>query len=200
MKNTRNSSGKNSRYEIRIAGSGGQGIVLAGIILAEAAILDGRYVAQSQSYGPEARGGNSISEVILSDIEVDYPRALELDLLITLTQEACDRNLPDMKAEGLVVVDSDLVQRVLWGKLANLPFEQIAQGVGEERAINMAALGAVAAFCPDVSRRSLARVITKRLPSGKVTANLSAFDEALKAARKLKGRLKSVVTEEEYEI
>ena len=200
MKNTRNSPTINSRYEIRLAGSGGQGIVLAGIILAEAALLDGRYVAQSQSYGPEARGGNSTSEVILSDVEIDYPEALELDLLVALTQEACDRNLPDVKAEGLVIVDSNLVHRVLWGKLATLPFGQIAQGMGEERAINMAALGAIASFCPGVSRGSLAKVIAKRLPSGKVKANLMAFDEALKAARNLKGSLKSAGPKEEFEI
>jgi len=93
MKNAINSSEKNSRYEIRIAGSGGQGIVLAGIILAKAAILDGRYVVQSQRYGPEMRGGKSISEVIVSDMGIDYPRVLKLDLLIALTQAACDQNI-----------------------------------------------------------------------------------------------------------
>ena len=200
MKNARNFSQKNSRYEIRIAGSGGQGIILAGIMLAEAAILDGRYVIQSQSYGPEARGGSSLSEVILSDIEIDYPRALELDLLVALTQEACDRNLLDLKTEGLVVVDSDLVHRVLWGKVASLPFRQIAQGVSEERAINMAALGAVVSFCPCVSRGSLAKVMAKRLPSAKVAANLLAFDETLKLAQTLRGKLKSVDSKEEFEI
>ena len=203
MKNTKNFSDKNSRYEIRISGSGGQGIVLAGIILAEAAILEGRYTVQSQNYGPEARGGTSTSEVILSDAEIDYPRALELDLLIALTQDACDKNLPDMKAEGLVVVDSDLVHRVLWGKLAPLPFTRIAQGVGEKRAINMAALGALAAFCPSISPDSLSKVIATRLPPAKVSANLLAFDKALKLAHNLSKSLKSAESAEakdEFEI
>ena len=200
MKNTGNFSEKNLRYEIRIAGSGGQGIILAGIMLAEAAILDGKFVAQSQSYGAEVRGGNSVSEIILSDVEIDYPRASELDLLVALTQEACDRNLPDLKSEGLVIVDSELVHRVIWGKVASLPFWQIAQGVGEERAINMAALGAIVSFCPSVSRDSLANVMAKRLPSIKVAANLLAFDEALKLAQSLRGRLKSVDTKDEFEI
>ncbi|MCK5654455.1 MAG: 2-oxoacid:acceptor oxidoreductase family protein, partial [Dehalococcoidia bacterium] len=146
------------------------------------------------------RGGNSVSEVILSDVEIDYPRASELDLLVALTQEACDRNLPDLKSEGLVIVDSELVHRVIWGKVASLPFWQIAQGVGEERAINMAALGAIVSFCPSVSRDSLARVMAKRLPSTKVAANLLAFDEALKLAQSLRGRLKSVDTKDEFEI
>ena len=200
MMHKRNLSGKNSRYEIRIAGSGGQGIILAGIILAEAAILDGKYVTQSQNYGPETRGGTSVSEVILSDMEVDYPKAMELDLLVALTQEACDRNLPDMKRDGLVVVDSDLVQRVLWGRLATLPFQQIAQKAGEERAINMAALGAIAAFSTEISSASLKRVMAKRLPSAKVAVNRRAFGQALKIARNLRKGLKSAGTEEEFEI
>ena len=200
MKSTGNSNEKNSRYEIRIAGSGGQGIILAGIMLAEAAILDGRHVAQSQIYGPETRGGNSIAEVVLSDTEIDYPRALALDLLVALTQEACERNLPDMKMTGLVIVDSDLVNGVLWGRAISLPFGQIAERAGEPRAVNMAALGAIASFCPGISRRSLSRVMAERLPPDKVPANLLAFDEALKLARKLKGSLRTVETKEDLEI
>jgi 2-oxoglutarate ferredoxin oxidoreductase subunit gamma len=199
MKNKRNLSDKNSRYEIRIAGSGGQGIVVAGIILAEAAILDGRYAAQSQSYGPSVRGGPSISEIILSDMEIDYPRVLELDTLVALTQEACDRHLLDLKTDGLVIVDSDLVQRVVWEKVVSLPFQRIAQGVGEKRAINMAALGAVVAFCPSASRSSLATVMARRLPSAKVV-NLMAFEEALKLAHNLRGSLKFVDARDEFEI
>ena len=200
MKSTRNSPGKKAKYEIRIAGSGGQGIILAGIMLAEAALLDDIYVAQSQSYSPETRGGNSIAEVILSDIEIDYPRALELDLLVALTQDACDRNLPDVKEEGLVIVDSDLVHRVLWGRVVSLPFGQIAQSAGEPRAINTAAIGAIASFCPNISRNSLAKVMAKRLPSARVAANLLAFDKSLKLAHKLKGSLRVVETKEEFEI
>jgi len=193
---------KSSRYEIRIAGSGGQGIISAGIMLAEAAILDGKYVAQSQIYGPETRGGNSIAELILSDTEIDYPQALELDLLVALTQEACDRNLPDMKADGLVIVDSDAVRRVLWEKLIPIPFQQIAQKASEERAVNVAALGAIVPFCPVISRQSLVKAITKRMPSTKLTASLLAFDEALKVAQRFKSRLESAPerAKEEFEI
>ena len=169
-------------------------------MLAEAASLDGRHVAQSQSYGPEARGGNSVSEVILSDREIDYPRAIELDILVALTQEACDRNVPYLKEEGLVIVDLDLVKRIIWGKIARLPFCQIARGVGEERAINMAALGAIVSFCPGVSRGSLTRVMAKRLPSAKVAANLLAFDEVQKLAHNLRGSLRFANTKEEFEI
>jgi 2-oxoglutarate ferredoxin oxidoreductase subunit gamma len=200
MKSVTDSSGENLRYEIRIAGSGGQGIVLAGIMLARAAILDGRFVAQSQSYGAETRGGNVISEVIISGGEIDYPRVLKLDLLVALTQTACDQSMSDMKAEGLVVVDSELVRGVIWGKVVRIPFRQIAQKVGEERAINTAALGAIAVLCPVISPDSLARVLAETLPPHKVGANRLAFEEASKAAQNLRESLESVDIKEAFEI
>jgi len=200
MSSTNASSVKSPRFEVRIAGAGGQGIILAGIMLAEAGIVQDLYVAQSQSYGPETRGGNSISEVILSDTEIDFPQSTELDVLIALTQVACDRNLPDMKEDGLVIVDSDAVQRVLWEKIVSIPFAQIARKAGEERAINVAALGSLVPFCPLINHRALTGAITNRLPSAKLEANLQAFDKALQFARRLKGRLKYAVTTEEYEI
>jgi len=191
---------KSQRYEIRIAGAGGQGIILAGIILAEAGIIQDLYVAQSQKYGPETRGGNSISEVILSDTEVDFPQSTELDVLIALTQLACDRNLPDMKEGGLVIVDSDEVQRVLWEKTISIPFEEIARKVGEERAVNIAALGSLVPLCPLIDRRALTKAIANRLPPAKLEVNLQAFDKALRFARRFKGRLKDAATTEEYEM
>ncbi len=200
MNNTKTSSLKSQRYEIRIAGAGGQGIILAGIILAEAGIIQELHVAQSQKYGPETRGGNSISEVILSDTEVDFPQSTELDVLIALTQLACDRNLPDMKEGGLVIVDSEAVQRVLWEKTISIPFGEIARKVGEERAINIAALGSLVPFCPLIDRRALTGAIANRLPPAKLEVNLQAFDKALGFARRLKGRLKDAVITEEYEM
>jgi 2-oxoglutarate ferredoxin oxidoreductase subunit gamma len=200
MNNTKVSSPKSQRYEIRIAGAGGQGIILAGIILAEAGIIQDLHVAQSQKYGPETRGGNSISEVILSDKEVDFPQSTELDVLIALTQLACDRNLPDMKEGGLVIVDSEAIQRVLWEKTISIPFEEIARKVGEERAVNIAALGSLIPFCPLIDRRALTKAIAIRLPPAKLEVNLQAFDKALGFARRLKGRLKDAVITEEYEM
>ena len=202
MSNTAVSSTKKSRYEVRIAGAGGQGIILAGIMLAEAGIIQDLYVAQSQSYGPETRGGNSISEVIFSSTEIDFPKSTELDVLIALTQLACDCNLPDMKEDGLVIVDAEAVQRVLWEKIISIPLSEIARKTGEERAVNVAALGSLVPFCPLINRQSLTRAITNRLPAAKLEANLEAFDKAMEAASRLQGRLKSGGTtgEEEYEI
>ncbi len=80
-----------NRYEIRLAGSGGQGLILAGVILAEAAgLYDGKFVCQTQSYGPAARGGASMAEVVISDSEIDYPKAVHPDVLLAMNQKSLD--------------------------------------------------------------------------------------------------------------
>lgn len=183
MKNMQSSSNNGSRFEVRIAGSGGQGVILAGIILAEAATLDGRYAAQSQTYGAEARGGMSRADVVLSDAEIDYSWGLEFDILVALTQEGYDQNIAAVKPEGMVLVDSDLVQRTLHSKTHSLPFRQIAKDLSEERAVNMAALGAIAAFCPYVSRESIAAIMTIKIPPSRVEINLRAFDQCMQSAQ-----------------
>ncbi len=89
------------RYELRLAGKGGQGMVLAGQILATAAaVYDGKEAVQSQSYGPEARGGASKSEVIIANEPIDYPKVISADLLLVMSQEACDTYYYDLKPEG----------------------------------------------------------------------------------------------------
>lgn len=102
-----------NRYEIRLSGSGGQGLIVAGIILAEAAgIHDGKYVCQTQSYGPEARGGASKAEVVISEEEIDYPKAIKPDVLLAMNQKACDAYFFDMKPDGMLVVDSTFVKQL----------------------------------------------------------------------------------------
>src|SRR4030065_737676 len=101
------------RTEIRLAGEGGQGLILAGVILAEAAaIYDGKQVIQTQSYGPEARGGASKAEVVIGDGEIDYPEVIHADVLVALSQEACDRYAANVKKNGLLIVDEEKVGRV----------------------------------------------------------------------------------------
>lgn len=159
-------------------------MILAGIMLAEATTLEGKYAAQSQTYGPEARGGSSRSDVVLSGVEIDYPWSMEVDILVALTQQGYDQNAANLREEGLVIVDSDLVHRVFWSNSISIPFRQIARDVGEERAINMAVLGAVAAFCPYVSRDLLAQIMKKKLPSAKVDQSLKVFDRAMELCNK----------------
>jgi len=175
------------RYEMRLAGSGGQGVILAGTILAEAGILEGYHVVQTQSYGPEARGGTSVSDVILSGVEIDYPKTLGLDILLAFNQRACDENLRDMKHQGLVIVDADLVNYVFWGNVVRAPFSRLSQKkYKEQKFANMLAIGVLAPLCPWFSTRSIQKAIAQRMPQGTIQSNLAAFREGMKLGSALK--------------
>jgi len=101
------------RIETCLSGSGGQGLILAGIILAEAAgIYDGKEAVQTQSYGPEARGGASRSEVVISNSAIDYPKVIKADILLALTQTACDKYVKNLNKDGILVADSTSVTEV----------------------------------------------------------------------------------------
>jgi 2-oxoglutarate ferredoxin oxidoreductase subunit gamma len=174
------------RYEVRLSGEGGQGLVLAGKILAEAAaIYDDKNATQSQSYGPEARGGASRSEVIISDGEIDYPKAEHLDILLALTQEALDKYLADLRPGGVVVVDEDAVPRVPEGnhRLLRVPFIRIArEKVGRAIVGNIVALGAIVRLSGVVTEQAVEQAIAARVPKGTEELNLKAFRLGVAAA------------------
>ena len=147
-----------SRYEIRLAGSGGQGLILAGVILAEAAgIGDGKFVCQTQSYGPAARGGASKAEVVISDTEIDYPKAIRPDVLLALNQTSLDKYLGDLKPGGVLLVDADLVREVQVEGAVALPFTRLARELGKEMMANIVALGALATITQPSRRRACGR-------------------------------------------
>ena len=167
------------RYEVRLSGEGGQGLVLAGKILAEAAaIYDDKNATQSQSYGPEARGGASKSDVIISDGEIDYPKAENIDLLLALTQEALDKYLSDLRPEGILVVDSDAVERIPEGKWRVLrnPFVRIArEQLGKAVVANIVALGLIVRLSRAVNEDSAEQAILARVPKGTEDLNRRAY-------------------------
>lgn len=169
------------RYEVRLSGSGGQGLILAGVILAEAAaIYDDKNATQSQSYGPEARGGASKSEVIISDEEIDYPKATNLDLLLALTQESCEKYHHDLKDDGVLVVDSELVTKIPTGKFKvyKLPITKIArENVGKAIVANVVALGALVEISKIVSHNALEEAVLSRVPRGTEEINKKALQE-----------------------
>ena len=177
-----------SRYEIRLSGSGGQGLILMGIILAEAiGIYDGKFVAQTQSYGPEARGGSSKSEVIVSDEEIDYPKAIKLDLLLAMNQKSCDEFYPDLKPEGLLIVDSTFVTQVPNPKAFQIPFTRIArEKFNREVVANIIALGALSQLTPVVSSKATESAVLARVPKGTEKLNRDALKAGLSAARRAK--------------
>lgn len=173
------------RYDIRLSGSGGQGLILMGLILAEAVgIYEGKYVALTQSYGPEARGGSSKAELVVSDSEIDYPKALKLDLLVCLTQQACDEYYMDLKPEGLLVVDSTFVTQIPVAKFFEIPFTRIArEKLGKEMVANIVALGALAKLTTIVTPRSLEEALLAKAPKGSEALNREALRAGIAAAR-----------------
>jgi 2-oxoglutarate ferredoxin oxidoreductase subunit gamma len=114
------------RFEIRLSGAGGQGAMLAGKLLAAAAVYDGKNAVQTQSYGPEARGGKSKTDVVISNGEIDYPKATEVDVLLAMSQDALDEYLPSLKDGGTLIVDSYLVERVESEGAYEIPFTMLA--------------------------------------------------------------------------
>ena len=176
------------RYEIRLSGSGGQGLILAGVILATAVgVGDGKNVAQTQSYGPEARGGASRADIVVSDGEIFYPKTMKLDLLLALTQEACDKYFPDLKEDGILVVDSTLVTQVPTKKYYGFPFVRLAkEKIGHVMVANVIALGAIAELTGIVSQESIKDAVLERAPRGTEDKNKKALELGFSIARKVK--------------
>ncbi len=177
-----------TRYELRLAGEGGQGLILAGVILAEAAAVgDGKHVAQTQSYGPEARGGASSAEVVISDEQIDYPKVVEPDLLLAMSQEACDRYCADLKAGGLLIVDSILVHRVPGGSAYRVPITKLAEeATGRRVTANIVALGLIVGLTEVVSRAAVGKALAARVPKGTLELNRRALEAGLEMADRLK--------------
>jgi 2-oxoglutarate ferredoxin oxidoreductase subunit gamma len=172
------------RFEIRLAGAGGQGLILAGIILAEAAgVYDGKFVCQTQSYGPEARGGASKAEVVISDAAIDYPKAIQPDVLLALNQKSLEAFSADLKPGGLLLVDADLVKEAPAGRVLALPFTRIARDLGRAMAANIVALGALAQLTGAVSLESLEAAVLARVPKGSEDLNRRALAAGVAAAK-----------------
>jgi 2-oxoglutarate ferredoxin oxidoreductase subunit gamma len=190
------------RYEIRLSGSGGQGIILSGIILAEAfGLYGGKFVAQTQSYGPEARGGASKAEVIVSDEEIDYPKAIKLDLLLAMNQKSCDQYYRDLKEDGILIVDSTFVNQVPTSKAIEIPFTKIAkEKFHKEIVANIISLGAITEFMDIISPEAMESAVLARVPKGTEKLNSAALKAGLMAARKFKRSLKKKGSEpQEYQ-
>ena len=168
------------RYEIRLTGEGGQGIVLAGVILAEAAaIFDGKNATQTQAYGPESRGGASKAEVIISEEEIDYPKAMSVDLLLALTQAAADRYGHEVKPSGIVILDSSKVITNPDGSFTvhRLPIIETAkEAVGKVMVANIVSLGVIVGLSKVVSRHAIERAILARVPKGTEELNRRALE------------------------
>lgn len=163
-------------------------MILAGVILAEAAAVhDGLNAIQTQSYGPEARGGASRSEVIIAKGEVDYPKVMAADLLLCMSQEACDRFYEQVKEDGMIVVDSTSVSRLPSHRAVAVPISQLAQEeTGRKITASIVALGLVAGLTGIVSREALSAAVSERVPRGTEEINMKALEAGYAEAQRLK--------------
>ncbi len=194
------------RIECRLCGSGGQGIILAGIILAEAAgIHEGREVAQVQDYGPAARGDSSKTDVVISDSEIDYPKCSRLDVLVALSQRAYGENRASLKEGGVLIVDSDNVTIAKSEGGLQFPMTEIARdAAGTPVGVNMVALGVLAAVGGVVKLSSVKNAMLARVPAHTRNQNLAAlmagYEEAKsglkgETGKRKKGEKKTTKTE-----
>ena len=173
------------RHEIRISGFGGQGVVTAGYILGQAACLyDGKNVTQTQSYGPEARGGACTSEVVISDDAVDYPKVVKPEVLVAMSQEAYLRYCEDIKDGGLIILDKDLVSvgnRRRGVRHFEIPSTATAEELGNKIVANIVMLGALVGLTDVVSREAIKRSVEARFPK-QAELNLRALQQGMKLA------------------
>ena len=167
------------RCRMVFSGSGGQGVITAAIILAEAAVLYDNLVAvQSQSYGPEARGGATRSDVIISDSEIHFPKVFQPNVLVCLTQQAYNKFSPIIRPGGLLVTDTRFVvaERKVDARQAPLPmYQSVMDKIGKPIVFNICMLGAVIGLTGIVKSESILKVLQSRIPAGFIKINQEAL-------------------------
>lgn len=175
------------KVAIRLSGTGGQGLLLAGRILAEAAaIYDGLNVVQSNSYGPEARGGASRSEVVMSRGEVDDLRCKEFDILVCLSQKACDSYYADLMERGTLIVDSTNVNVVPTSRAIEVPMTKMAvEDCGDRMATNVIALGVLCGVTEIVSLKALESALGASMRKELLEKNKKALRLGYEAGREV---------------
>ena len=175
---------------IRLAGFGGQGIVMAGYVLGHAGVLDGHNALQTQSYGSESRGGACKSDVVISEGEILDLAPSELDVLVAMSQPALDKFLPNLKKGGLLIYDSGFVKPAGDGiHTFGLRATDIARKTfGRDVVANAIVVGCLAGLTGVVSRDSLRKAISESVPAKTVDVNLEAFEEGFKRGGEQRGR------------
>ncbi|MBS7643046.1 2-oxoacid:ferredoxin oxidoreductase subunit gamma [Candidatus Bathyarchaeota archaeon] len=179
------------RIDIRIAGFGGQGVILAGLLLGKAAVIyDKKKAVQTQSYGAEARGGAARSEVVIADEPIDYPKVISADILVAMSQEAVNRYFENLKGGATVIVDADLVSKVpicQEVKVYKVPATSVAtKEFGNQIVANMIMLGALVGLTNAVSETAIRTAVMEGVPEGTREVNLQALEKGLSFARLLK--------------
>lgn len=177
------------RVEIRFAGFGGQGIIKSGIIVASAACIHGgKNAVQTQSYGPESRGGACKSEVVISEEDIDFPKIVEPDVLVVMSQHAYNSYADDVKSGGTIIMDPDMIpsEKKLKGlKVYKVTATKIAAQLGRRIVANIVMLGAFVAITGLVDTDAMKDAIKENIPKGTEELNLAAFEKGYEFANKL---------------
>ena len=175
------------KTEIRLGGSGGQGLILGGIILAEAAILDGKNAVQAQSYGPEARGGASRAEVVISEKEIDFPKVQNADVFLALTQKSFDKYIGSSKMNGIVILDEEInISPTAHEnyRVYRMPILKTAHDhLKNAMVANIIALATIQELTHVVSKDSLEKAVLMRVPPGTDLLNKKALEEGYQLVR-----------------
>jgi 2-oxoglutarate ferredoxin oxidoreductase subunit gamma len=181
------------RVEVRFAGFGGQGIIKSGIILASAACLhSGKNAVQTQSYGPESRGGACKSEVVMSEEGIDFPKVIEPDVLVVMSQHAYNEYADDIKSGGIVIMDPDMIPREkdLKGvKIFRVPATKIAEELGRKIVANIVMLGAFVAITGLLEKNSVKESVKENIPRGTEELNLAAFEKGHEYGKAIKKKV-----------
>jgi 2-oxoglutarate ferredoxin oxidoreductase subunit gamma len=171
------------KTEIRFGGSGGQGVVFAALVLGRAAVLDGKNVLQTQAYGAEARGSLTKSEVIISDDKIGFPAVRKCDILVTMSQEATNELLKDLREAGTLMLDSTSVREVplTSANVVQFPVTETAKRMfGDGLYANMMILGALLQVSGLIATESVEEAIRKSTAEKNLETNLNAFRGGLK--------------------
>jgi 2-oxoglutarate ferredoxin oxidoreductase subunit gamma len=167
--------------EIRVAGFGGQGVILSAMVIGKAySVFEGGFATLTQSFGPEARGGACSAQVITSQEPVLYPYVTQPDILVVMSQEAFTKFVPDLKEDGMLLVEEDLVEvsNLKPGiRLFSCPATRIAEALGKQMVLNIVMVGFFSAVTGLVKPDSLRRAVTESVPEHFRDVNLSAFDK-----------------------
>ncbi len=174
-----------SRIEIRIGGTGGQGLILSAKMLADAMAASGKRVAQSQAYEPTSRGGFCNADLVISDGEVDFPLVTAIDYLVLLDRLAVQRSWPLLNPGALVIADTKLCPDLPEGEYRrhHLPLSVTAVELGSERVTNMVALGALVAFSGICDREQIAHAVRAETPRGFLDLNMDALEAGYSLGR-----------------
>jgi len=166
------------RTEIRISGLGGQGVVLTGEIFGRASVYDEKHVVQTQSYGAEARGSATKSEVIIADKKIGFPIVRKCDVLVAMSQTVLEKHLKDLKEDGTLLVDEDLVRDVpkIRAKIFKIPATKMAETKLKSKIFaNMIMLGALTKITGIISQQAVEKAINGSVPNKTQKNNILGF-------------------------